>query len=477
MNQKEEEKEDKILTVITFNSKARKVYGPGKLPLKKEEWNKLENELVVGGGTSIYHALDLALDIATKIVTEKSEETLVVLMTDGADSPLYNDIVHFLNGTGMVMANSHIYGRNAMLFEQMTKLPSGLEVALWAICKDANAHLMESLAKLANGTFTTIDGDTDDEISLTLGSLYGLLQEKIFNAVTVETGVVAVSDDAKTKSTMVVSPQRINLRVNMPTNIPVEIPTEFFLAEKLRMVARVRLLHIGSSIEDAPPPPPPPPPAAGGLSRTFHHDMKEEEEKIDLVFEEDHDVTFNIDVSVIEREIIQSLELDKSASQIDLEVAVHHVLQWEGTAARETLEVLQRREFDAALQINTKVLDKVKALVAKIEEGVPTSPAPLQRTDRFVDSVAYALAGVEILDAAKDENKIKLDEIVERLEAKGVFISNAKNNVAATRELAHRMASEASTYRNGGISVGDERNESQSQAYGRTLSLALAHAE
>lgn len=462
MRLNDKKKNGVLLTIISFNGHAEVMYNTKGLPTE-EELTKLKKWLVAEGGTDISLALSKALDVALPSVGD-GVETTVVFITDGDDTTLARDFSYQKDGATLQNANG-------ALFKRLGSLPSGLHMVFLAVCRDADAILLEGLAALANGTFSSID---EGDIKGTMGSLYGLNLERISNTVTLE--VVRVSDaPGMVGSKLLLMPCRsISLRKNMVLKIPLVIPHTLDGGGD-KLVARVCVMHVGAVVVVGSPS------WEGG----------------------DRNVLFPRATSVtVEQEIVKTLQLLQPAQVggLNIDVAVGHAAVWRNAASKKVLEALEVDDYAVAESVYSETVARVKALVSKIEAAFFPPPPSLVRTDSFSDSVAYYAmsrkaaaaiaieaavgaaveagvafeAGVEAgAEAGAEDLTKELQDIITELESKAVSVAAARGNWTAMREFVHNEASNASTARNG-IAFGDGRTESFAQQYGRTMSQSMS---
>jgi Mg-chelatase subunit ChlD len=386
------------VTLVAFNERASVVYGPGTAEGAMAEWERIADALQAGGGTSLEAALTVALEVAEGKL-QRGRPVVMLLLTDGEDPDFAQNMRRF-RAAGVVPSSP----KSEAVLRQLGQR-SGLATHFVGICGDADAGLLDGLAQQSNGTFVSI---ADDNIKGLMGSLLGLVAEKVSHGVLVSV-VHAASD------TVVMAPRAIHLRRGTPTRVPLELPLHLLVAadhhQKLLRL-RLEVVRIGARL-DAPP--------ANAIECTV--DVEEEEGG------------GGGGVAVKEKE------------EEDWGVALEHARAWRGRACATMAGALTRRTryedtTNEALETNTALLARLQPLLLL--------------------AAATEVAG---------EEAQALRALVAEVEVHGAELDAARSDHHRLRELSCRAASDASTARNGGISIGDARTESVAQASMRSMSL------
>jgi len=156
---------DADFTLISFNTNARILQGPGPVP-SAEKMIQLCANLRPEGCTDIGKALKLACEVSDQRVM-LGRSVHIVLFTDGEDSVNLPERVHRFNA-GNDCPESALCALKAYPLQTLHCV---------AICAEADTALLDSIAKIARrGTFQMV---SEAGIAALMGSLWGLVLEMV----------------------------------------------------------------------------------------------------------------------------------------------------------------------------------------------------------------------------------------------------------------------------------------------------------
>ena len=146
------------MALIAFNDSAELALPMGPIPSNITE---ITDGLVANGGTSIQAALTMAMDTARPLI-EAGKVVNVVLITDGEDSELENELEHERG--------------NSQLVADLMALPY-TTVFCVGICAEASKAVLDGIIKYCRrGTMQIID---NNDISKLFGSVFALIYELV----------------------------------------------------------------------------------------------------------------------------------------------------------------------------------------------------------------------------------------------------------------------------------------------------------
>ena len=330
------------VALVAFNDKARVVLAPSSPAAALANWANIKEGLYADGATNIAVALNHAMSLSKGATT-------VLLLTDGEDPFL----VDALRQGEPILA---------------TPLKSGVTVHFVGICADADAVLLDGLAKRCGGTFVR-----DDDMKGLMGSMLGLVMEQIPHRARVtllaSTGEVVMQKD------------HLHLRVGTPMRVPFELtgPEE-------SLTIRLELMALDTEDE------------------------------------------------TLEREVV--VNVTKLDAEDRWDIITAHAREWCGVAADAVAKHVANGRLEEAKTVAREALERIQP------EWLGDREAP------------------EVLVKIAEEMATQLAEM-----------ESAAADYARMRELSARAASNASTARNGGVSLRAD-TESLTQASMRSRSLA-----
>ena len=426
------------LTLIAFDTDAAVIVPPSSAQATLDQMPLIRTQLHASGGTSIARALELAMEVADAKLG-RGRPVVVLLLTDGDDPSLASALAEFQRRSEDERRALLVPGGDRDTFYDQALLArlgrrSGLQMHFVGICADADAQLLGGLSELAFGTYVCI---RDDDIKVLLlllwalllayddvptssdahtqglmGSLIGLVMDKFSHAAILSVDHQQASAGGAPSSfayPALLAPRLVHIRAGLPTVVPFVLPRA---AAPLELRLRLVLLPIGATIDLL---------SVGGAGAFL-------------------------------REIVADVALPRATTpeafalargHAEWSIVTQHALAWYGEASEAIARAL------ALGQDARRAVAVLQPFIARVQALVALAPEAHQQE----------VAGLRTL----------LDEAI----AERGRLEDAAHDFVAAREASARSASHASTVRNGGISIGDMRIESERQASMRTASLSF----
>jgi len=227
------------VTVIFFESHAQIIYSglnPFYAPSQDENnqksvMQKLLDKMRTGGGTNIIAALELT---AAQVKQHLGENITVLLMTDGEDLEM-SDVI--------VLDKDLAEEERSKWLDGVLKNVSGVQVHIVGISHDAASGDLAYLSQLTHGTFVCVK---NNEIIDVMGTLLGLVEEKIPQAIT-----LAVKLTTKDENRLLLK-TRVPLIASKPSKIPFKIPLDMACeSSRLNIQAILEVTPMGQETESA----------------------------------------------------------------------------------------------------------------------------------------------------------------------------------------------------------------------------------
>jgi hypothetical protein len=280
---------------------------------------------------------------------------------------------------------------------------SGIFVCIVGICPDADAHLLGTLSEIGNGMYTITK---DHDIAGLIGSLVGLMSERIHEKVVLDVWLQTSSSSCSCTTVPIITLKPLHMSTNGP---PLRIPFSvvdllpFQNQEAVELVATAKVFAVGS---------------------------KENTEEYST-----------------DKMTLRSSSMDDATKkEPDLDCVVNDFDRLSIQTRTTLAKAIAHCNFTEAEELNAEAMKLFKDL--KLEFAVVIDKPEVATTVVKVET--------ELNERARD-------------------ILEAQTNHEAARSLSHRIASDASTARNSGVSVGGMGSyESPAQADMRTRSASLS---
>ena len=410
------------VTLVSFDHKASTIYGPGPASGALEQWDaRIVDALRPSGSTSIQEALRVAL-CAAEPKLQAGRAIVMLLLTDGEDEGFAEQVSRFR--ASQLERQGDTAAAAATVLSQLGQR-SGLATHFVGICRDADAGLLDSLAQLSMGTFVSID---EGDIKGLMGSLLGLVMEKLNHGALLS----VQKEEPPSEERLVLAPRPVHLRIGTPTRIPFEV-LSLLRDGEVNVMLKLELFPIGTMLPSS--------------SSSTNNSICGSTAPLRVVLQP------------------VTLSLLRCATSQDWEVALEHARLWHGkVAAALSSLVLARNQVPPPY-----------SRYAAVEEEEEDEAEPTTTTTTTSPAIEALLARMRALVAACSESIAPAAEAIRALlaetEARVAEVVAARHDYERMRELSARCISDASTARNGGISIGDYRTESAGQAAMRSMSM------